>query len=56
MVAMLLTGCATKNTYGTMIDPCLIFEMGYGSEKDTVKTLLWLENHNDIYSHFCLGD
>ena len=55
-MVILLNGCAQKVILEKTIDPCLIFEMGFPSEKDTLRTILWFENHNDIFKHFCLGE
>lgn len=49
---MLLSGCGTRVIY-EVNNGCHIFEKGYPSVKDTKPTLLWFENHNDIYAHFC---
>lgn len=55
MMVILLSGCAQRVISEKTIDPCLIFEMGFPSEKDTLLTILWFENHNDIFKYFCLG-
>lgn len=51
-MAILLTGCGTKVIY-EINNGCHIFERGFPSSKDTLKTLEWFENHNDIYRIFC---
>lgn len=36
------------------VNGCEVFEMGYPSRNDTIGTLKWFENHNDIYKVLCL--
>lgn len=56
MTVIMLSGCSQKAISGTnVVDGCLVFEMGYPSVKDTKDTILWFENHNDIFKYFCLG-
>lgn len=49
-----MSGCAQKVILD-MNNGCHIFEMGFPSALDTVKTLEWFENHNDVYMEFCGG-
>lgn len=49
---IILSGCSQRVIY-EINNGCHLFEKGTGSVKDTRMTLLWLENHNDVYTRFC---
>ena len=53
ILAILMTGCATKVIYETNPDLCLLFDIHYVSENDTEKTKIQEENYNDLYQRVC---
>lgn len=52
LIVVLLSGCSQKVIY-EVNNGCHIFDVGSVSIKDTEITMLWMENHNDIYNYFC---
>lgn len=55
LIATLLSGCALKATSEIRgVNGCEVFRMGYPSVNDTITTIRWFEDHNDIYKELCL--
>lgn len=49
---VLLNACASRVIY-EINNGCHIFDKGYPSYKDSLETLVWFENHNDVWEYFC---